>query len=98
MDRGLAFWAVASIASKRTMRKQSPASELGRGAIAGAGFVFLFNRQIDLGPLEWRLVPNSTVIAYAGFAATILGLGVMAWSRIVLGRNWSAAVTIKQGS
>jgi protein-S-isoprenylcysteine O-methyltransferase len=93
---GLAFWAAASIASKRTTRKQSPASELGQGAIAGAGFVLLFNRQIPLGPLDLRLVPYSAAAAYMGFALTILGLGFMAWSRIVLGRNWSATVTIKK--
>jgi protein-S-isoprenylcysteine O-methyltransferase Ste14 len=93
---GLAFWAAASIASKRTMRRQSTGSELGQGAIAGAGFVMLFNSQINLGPLEWRLIPNAPIPIYIGFAATVLGLGVMAWSRIVLGRNWSAAVTIKK--
>lgn len=93
---GLAFWAAASIASKRTMRRQSTGSELGQGAIAGAGFVMLFNSQINLGPLEWQLIPNAPIPIYIGLAATVLGLGVMAWSRIVLGRNWSAAVTIKK--
>lgn len=93
---GLVFWAVAAIASKRTIRKQSPASELGQGALAGAGFVLLFNRQIELGPLELRLLPHSPVVACIGLALTIIGLGVMAWSRIVLGRNWSATVTIKK--
>ena len=93
---GLAFWALASIASKRTMRAQSPASEMGQGALAGAGFVLLFNRQIALGPLDWRLAPNFAALDYAGLALTILGLSFMAWSRIVLGRNWSATVTIKE--
>jgi protein-S-isoprenylcysteine O-methyltransferase Ste14 len=93
---GLAFWAAASIASSRAVRKQSRGSELGQGAIAGAGFVMLFNQQISLGPLESRLLPDSPVIAWAGLAFTVLGIGVMAWSRIALGRNWSAAVTIKQ--
>jgi protein-S-isoprenylcysteine O-methyltransferase len=93
---GLAFWAVASIASKRTIKKQSRSSELGQGAIAGAGFVLLFNRQIHLGPLDLRLLPNSTLAGFAGLVLTIVGLGFMAWSRIVLGQNWSAAVTIKK--
>jgi protein-S-isoprenylcysteine O-methyltransferase Ste14 len=93
---GLAFWAAASTASKRTMRRQSTASELGQGAIVGAGFVLLFNSQINLGPLEWRLIPDASVPLYIGLALTVLGLDVMAWSRIVLGRNWSAAVTIKK--
>jgi protein-S-isoprenylcysteine O-methyltransferase Ste14 len=93
---GFAFWAVASIASKHTMRRQSHSSELGQGGIAGAGFVLLFNQQIYLGPLDWRLIPNSTSMAYVGFVAVVVGLGVMTWSRIALGRNWSAAVTIKK--
>jgi protein-S-isoprenylcysteine O-methyltransferase Ste14 len=93
---GLAFWALAAIASKRTIRKQSRSSELGQGALAGAGFVLLFNRQIGLGPLDLRLLPNSAPGGFAGLALTIFGLGFMAWSRIVLGRNWSATVTIKK--
>jgi protein-S-isoprenylcysteine O-methyltransferase Ste14 len=93
---GLAFWAAASAVSKGTIRRQATGSELGQGAIAGAGFALLFNSQINLGPLEWRLIPNKTVPFCIGLALTVLGLGVMAWSRIVLGRNWSAAVTIKK--
>ena len=93
---GFLFWAVAAIASRRTIRKQSAASELGQGALAGAGFVLLFNRQIDLGPLELRLLPHSAAVACVGLGLTIVGLGVMAWSRIALGRNWSATVTIKK--
>jgi protein-S-isoprenylcysteine O-methyltransferase Ste14 len=92
----LAFWALASIASKRTVRAQSQASELGQGALAGSGFVVLFNRQIALGPLDWRVLPDSVVFTYSGLALTIAGLSFMAWSRVALGRNWSASVTIKQ--
>jgi len=93
---GFAFWALASIAAKRTVKTQSQASELGQGALAGSGFVLLFNRQIALGPLDWRVLPEAAVFAYAGLALTIAGLGFMAWSRVALGRNWSATVTIKQ--
>jgi protein-S-isoprenylcysteine O-methyltransferase len=93
---GLAFWALASIASKRTVRTQSKASELGQGALAGSGFVLLFNRQIALGPLDWRVLPDVALFAYAGVILTIAGLVFMAWSRVALGRNWSASVTIKQ--
>ncbi len=92
----LAFWALASIASKRTVRTQSQASELGQGVLAGSGFVVLFNRQIALGALDWRVVPDVAVFAYAGLALTIAGLCFMAWSRVALGRNWSATVTIKE--
>jgi hypothetical protein len=81
---GFAFWALASIASKRTMRTQSQASEMGQGALAGSGFVALFNRQIALGPLDWRIVPEAAGFAYAGFALTIAGLAFMAWSRVAL--------------
>jgi protein-S-isoprenylcysteine O-methyltransferase Ste14 len=93
---GLAFWALASIASKRTVRTQSQASELGQGALAGSGFVLLFNRQVPLGARHWRIVPNLAAFAYVGLALTIAGLGFMAWSRVALGRNWSVSVTIKK--
>ena len=71
---GLAFWALASIASTRRR---------GQGYRA---------RALWIG--EWR--PTLRLFAYAGPALTIAGLGFMAWSRVALGRNWSATVTIKQ--
>jgi protein-S-isoprenylcysteine O-methyltransferase Ste14 len=93
---GLAFWAAASIASKRTMRRQSTGSELGQGAIAGAGFVMLFNSQINLGPLEWRLIPNAPIPIYIRVCGHRFG----PWRHGMVAhrpwRNWSAAVTIKK--
>jgi protein-S-isoprenylcysteine O-methyltransferase len=94
---GLVFWAIAAIFTRRTVQQQSQSSQMGQGAIAGAGFVILLNNRIPLGPLDARFRPDLTVIAWAGFAITAVGIGVMAWSRIALGRNWSANVTIKQG-
>jgi protein-S-isoprenylcysteine O-methyltransferase Ste14 len=35
-------------------------------------------------------------MAFAGLALTIGGVGVAAWARLLLGANWSAAITIKQ--
>jgi protein-S-isoprenylcysteine O-methyltransferase Ste14 len=93
---GLAFWAIAAIATRRTVQKQSRSSEIGQGAIAGAGFVILFNRQIALGPRDERFLPDLQAIACAGFAITAFGMAVMIWSRVALGRNWSASVTIKK--
>jgi protein-S-isoprenylcysteine O-methyltransferase Ste14 len=93
----LVFWFAGAFVAKRTARNQSSVSALIQGALAAAGFALLFNRHnIGHGSLDWRIVPGSAAAAYAGFAITICGLGFAAWSRIVLGRNWSVTVTLKE--
>jgi protein-S-isoprenylcysteine O-methyltransferase Ste14 len=43
------------------------------------------------------VLPDSPAIAFAGLALTIAGVGVAVWARLLLGANWSAAITIKRG-
>jgi protein-S-isoprenylcysteine O-methyltransferase Ste14 len=56
-----------------------------------------------LGPGEWfghgllreQFVPHSTPVYAIGLALCIAGVGLAIWSRYLLGRNWSAAVQLK---
>ncbi|HEU4642541.1 MAG TPA: isoprenylcysteine carboxylmethyltransferase family protein [Gemmatimonadaceae bacterium] len=45
--------------------------------------------------LRQRFLPPSAVLAMLGVALTAAGLGFATWARRHLGRNWSAAVTVK---
>jgi len=57
-----------------------------------------------LGPGEWfgdtvlhsRYMPETTTGRIGGLAVQLCGVFLACWSRHVLGRNWSLAVTLKQ--
>ncbi len=89
-------WAVGAARTKRTTRVQTAGSRLLHVGLAVAGFVLVFMPELHFGPLGWRIVPDSAAIAYGGLALTIAGVGFAIWARVLLGRNWSASVTIKE--
>lgn len=89
-------WLIAAVGTKRTAQAQSSGSRLLHISLVAAAFVLLFSSNSALGPLAWRFVPDSAVIAYSGLALTVAGTGFAIWARVFLGRNWSAIVTIKE--
>jgi protein-S-isoprenylcysteine O-methyltransferase Ste14 len=62
----------------------------------GAAFWLLFRKTPQLGPLSLRILPDLPLVEYAGLTVTFAGLAFTAWARAILGRNWSAVVTIRQ--
>ncbi len=89
-------WAIGAVATKRTAQVQSPGSRLIHVSFVAAAFALLFAPGLAIGPLGWRFVPDSAVIAYTGLALTLGGAALAVWARIFLGRNWSAVVTIRE--
>jgi len=47
-------------------------------------------------PLDVQIIPQSDTDAAIGTLLTALGLGFAVWARLVLGRNWSSDVAVKQ--
>ena len=94
-------WLGAALDSKRTARRWAASSTLLHIAIMAAAFVLLFpslvsRARLQHGPLGWRFVPDSPAIAWAGLALTAVGCAFAIWARLLLGRNWSSGVTVKQ--
>jgi protein-S-isoprenylcysteine O-methyltransferase Ste14 len=89
------IWLVSAGLSKRTARSQSNRSRFLQGGLAASGFVVLFDRQIPLGRLDERFAPVWSALEWVGFAITLAGVLMAIWARFVLGRNWSATITIK---
>lgn len=92
-----AVWMAASLTVKRNARVQPSLSLMIHSGLIIAAFLFLFWPRLSAGPLAWRFVPHSEVLAATGFALTFAGLGLALWARFFLGRNWSGVAAIKQG-
>ena len=84
-------WLLSAGFSKKTARSQSAISRFLQGGLAASGFILLFVWQPPL-----RFLPDSAVFEWTGFATVLAGMGIAIWARFILGRNWSATITIKQ--
>jgi protein-S-isoprenylcysteine O-methyltransferase Ste14 len=84
-------WLLSAGFSKKTARSQSAISRFLQGGLAASGFILLFVWQAPL-----RFLPDSALFEWAGFATVLAGMGIAIWARFILGRNWSATITIKQ--
>jgi protein-S-isoprenylcysteine O-methyltransferase Ste14 len=92
----LAYWLVSARRIKRAKQMEGRASRLTRLAVTVLVFAFLLRPNMRGGWLGERFVPRSEGIAIAGAIVTALGVGLAAWARYVLGKNWSAAITLKE--
>lgn len=88
-------WAVGSLLTKPTARKQSPGSALLHRSIFMAAVLLLFAHIRLPGSLDLRLIPKGTAVSWAALASTVTGIGFAIWARFYLGGNWSSSVTIK---
>ena len=85
----LGVWMVAAFWSKRTVRREGAAGMVHRILlIAAYVMLFAFNGH--------RIFGESAARERMGLALTVAGAGLGIWARFTIGRNWSAAVTIKE--
>jgi len=90
------LWLITTLNTKPAVRVQSLRSRIIHVCFLVIAFFLLFNKNLALGPLAWRLVPASPLVSYIGFGLTLLGIFFMVWARLFIGRNWSSWVTVKQ--
>ena len=90
------IWLIGALITKRTARVQTTGSRLIQFALTAVGFFLVLQPDLDIGFLGYRFLPQTSAAAYLGFALTVCGAALAVSARILLGKNWSAAVTIKQ--
>jgi protein-S-isoprenylcysteine O-methyltransferase Ste14 len=91
----LLYWWIASLRVKQPVRTESFASRLAHGLpMLAAALLLLMGR-----PANWlgqSVLPWHDWSRYdTGLALVAIGLAFSVWARWLLGRNWSATVTVK---
>jgi len=91
------YWWLSSRDVKATARSESTASRLMHlGPMAFAAAI-LWMPALGLSFLDTPFLPRAPWAFWTGTALAVAGLAFSVWARRVLGRNWSAIVTLKQG-
>ncbi len=90
------YWIYTSIGVKPVVRREHSTSRAWHLLIMLIACFLLFSSQTSFGPLAIRLVSEASWICWTGLVLTAAGCSFAVWARALLGRNWSAAVTLKE--
>ena len=89
-------WLLAAVWTKRSVYRESRSQRLRYTLPIVAAYFLLINGGRMLYPLNLRVVPQTAILAWAGMILCVAGLGFAIWARVVIGRNWSGTVTLKE--
>ena len=92
-----AVWLFGLLTTKPDARIQSSGSRLLEIGLTTLAFCLVFTHYFQSGWRALTFVPNSQLAGATGLLLVLLGVAFSIWARLVLGGNWSSAVTVKQG-
>ncbi|QAU24475.1 isoprenylcysteine carboxylmethyltransferase family protein [Dyella sp. M7H15-1] len=95
----LLYWCVSAMGVKPAVRVESGASRFGKYMLPLIIAVLLLwdaHGWLRGTVLDQRFVPNERWWVWLGFFLTVAGLAFTCWARVILGRNWSGVVQLKQ--
>ena len=93
----LVVWLFAAASTKPSIYRESREQRIRYSILLVLAYVLLLNGQRLPYPLDARVIPPTDVMAWTGAFLCIAGLAFSIWARAALGRNWSAAVALKEG-
>lgn len=93
----VAYWSAMSADVKVTERLEPLSSRLTRLVLLACAVALLCLPGVLFPLLNRRFLPDSIVCFWSGAAITAGGLCFSVWARRHLGKNWSQAVTLKEG-
>jgi protein-S-isoprenylcysteine O-methyltransferase Ste14 len=93
----LAYWWAISRNVKETERRESAPSRIARLVLIVGAAALLWLPRVPLPWLNQRFLPHGAWCFWSGAAVTAVGLLFAVWARRHLGKNWSQAVTVKEG-
>lgn len=91
------YWWAISKNVKETQRRESGTSRLVRLVLIVCAFALVWLSSVPLPFLNERFLPSGAWCFWLGAAITAGGLLFSVWARRHLGKNWSQAVTVKEG-
>lgn len=90
------YWLIAARDVKTTVRKEGFASRAAHLGPLAVACVLLASRRLPISWLYGHFMQSTPLTSFFGAGVVAAGLGFAVWARLVLGRNWSGTVTLKQ--
>lgn len=90
------YWLIAARDVKRTVRKEGFASLAAHLVPLAIACMLLASQRFPIAWLYGHFMQSTPLTSFLGAGVVAAGLGFAVWARLVLGRNWSGTVTLKQ--
>ena len=90
-------WLLGVAWTKRTIYRESSAERTRYWLALVIGYFLVIKSSGFPPPFDWLVVPHTTSSAWSGVFLCVSGLMFAIWARLILGRNWSGVVTLKEG-
>src|SRR5260370_38097550 len=90
------YWVLSALRAKAVKSRESLGQQLSYVLPLALGLTLLFNSRAHYSWLGMRFAPDTTALAISGVVLTAAGVALAMWARLVLGENWSAAVSIRK--
>lgn len=92
----LLYWMAAAGGNKRTAWREPGGRQWRHGMPLVLCLVLLAAPRLSPAALHARFVAPGVIFPVIGALAVALGLGFAVWARVILGRNWSGRVEVKE--
>ena len=89
-------WLITSLSTNRTVYRESAGERARYRLLLVVAYVLLVQGRRFPFPLSSILIPRTAESAWIGAILCSCGLTLAIWARLILGRNWSGAVTLKE--
>lgn len=93
----VAVWLLGALSTKRTIYRESSAERARYWLVLVIGYFLLIKSSSLPPPFDWLAVPQTTSSTWIGAFLCGSGLAFAIWARVVLGKNWSGVITLKEG-
>jgi protein-S-isoprenylcysteine O-methyltransferase Ste14 len=89
-------WLITSLSTKRTVYRESASERARYWLLLVVAYILLTQGKRFPYPLSSILIPRTAECAWTGAILCACGLALAIWAKLILGRNWSGAVTLKE--
>ena len=90
-------WLLGATWTKRTIYSESKAERTRYWLLLVIGYFLVIKSSALPPPFDRLVVPHTTSSAWSGVFLCVSGLVFAIWARLILGRNWSGVITLKEG-
>lgn len=90
-------WLLGAAWTKPTIYRESGPERARYWLVLVLGYFLVIKSSALPPPFEWLVVPHTTSSAWSGVFLCVSGLVFAIWARLILGRNWSGVITLKEG-
>jgi protein-S-isoprenylcysteine O-methyltransferase Ste14 len=92
----IVVWLLGAVSTKRTIYRESSGERARYWLVLVIGYFLVIKSGNLPSPFDWLVVSRTNSSGWIGAFLCLSGLLFAIWARVILGRNWSGVITLKE--